>query len=442
VVGVQHRRGRVDGLQLQRLDQRGQEPPDLRVGGDQPLVEGISRRAHQRLHRAHVRLDPLPLDAQRRQHLLQGGRVVEGIQQRAHLRVHRGDSAVVVAKLAGAAFLPAVGGGALQVAEHDIEDVDHIVAGAGRQQVGVGDQRGDPPLRCQIGQLGGPGLVGVAGQGHYPRGRHVRQVQPAGAQGPNPLQPVQRAHQPGDGGRERRPAQQVQLRAALPLRHHQEFVQLGPQLRAGCSRQAAVNPMGGAFAHRGDQPSQHGLPGQQDLPGKKLPVGRAEQHRRGHLIGPGLLVQPDGEGEPVRPSEVAVPVAVPDLGAVTPPHRHVPVAGRHFQVIDAELACHSGHDRLRYRGRVRLERADRPDGDQLGRISQLGHWVGPAPDQRQVRPAQMAHPPQPVPVQLSRKLGVRCDAGSIRRCWHTCLPASTCCRRQSQPGPAQPRRRK
>ena len=67
--------------------------------------------------------------------------------------------------------------------------------------------------------------------------------------------------------------------------------------------------MGGAFAHRGDQPSQHGLPGQQDLPGKKLPVGRAEQHRRGHLIGPGLPVQPDGEGEPVRPSEVAVPVA-------------------------------------------------------------------------------------------------------------------------------------
>src|SRR6266496_1847246 len=67
-------------------------------------------------------------------------------------------------------------------------------------------------------------------------------------------------------------------------------------------------------------------------------------------------------------------------------------------------------------------------------------WVGPAPDHRQVRPAQMAHPPQPVPVQLSRKLGVRCDAGSIRRCRHTCLPASTCCRRQPQPGPTQPRR--
>ncbi len=139
---------------------------------------------------------------------------------------------------------------------------------------------------------------------------------------------------------------------------------------------AAVNPMGGAFAHRGDQPSQHGLPGQQDLPGQKLPVGRAEQHRRGHLIGPGLPVQPDGEGEPVRPSEVAVPVAVPDLGGVPPPHRHVPVAGQHFQVIDAELACHSGHDRPRYRGRVRLERADRPDGDQLGR-SGAGSPPGP-----------------------------------------------------------------
>ncbi|MGH3236719.1 MAG: hypothetical protein ACRDOH_26395, partial [Streptosporangiaceae bacterium] len=60
VVGVQHRRGRVDGLQLQRLDQRGQEPPDLRVGGDQSLVEGISWRAHQRLHRVHGRLDPGP----------------------------------------------------------------------------------------------------------------------------------------------------------------------------------------------------------------------------------------------------------------------------------------------------------------------------------------------------------------------------------------------
>ena len=83
----------------------------------------------------------------------------------------------------------------------------------------------------------------------------------------------------------------------------------------------------------------------------------------GVLIGPHVLGVADGEGEPARPSEVAVPVAVPDLGGVTPPHRHVPVAGQHFQVIDAELACHSGHDRLRYRGRVRLERADRPDGD-------------------------------------------------------------------------------
>jgi hypothetical protein len=42
------------------------------------------RRAHQRLHRAHVRLDPLALCTELRQHLLNGGRVVEGIQQRGH----------------------------------------------------------------------------------------------------------------------------------------------------------------------------------------------------------------------------------------------------------------------------------------------------------------------------------------------------------------------
>jgi hypothetical protein len=35
-------------------------------------------------------------------------------------------------------LLAAVGGAALQVAEHHIEDVDHVVAGAGGEQVGVG----------------------------------------------------------------------------------------------------------------------------------------------------------------------------------------------------------------------------------------------------------------------------------------------------------------
>ena len=64
-------------------------------------------------------------------------------------------------------------------------------------------------------------------------------------------------------------------------------------------------------------------------------------------------------------------------------------------VIDAELACHSGHDWLGYRSRVLLERADRPNGDQLGRIAQLGHRIGTAPDHRQsaslkwhIRPSQ------------------------------------------------------
>jgi len=57
-------------------------------------------------------------------------RVVEALEQGLHPGVQLGHGPVVVAQLAGAAFLPAVGRGALQVAEHDVEDVDDVVAGA------------------------------------------------------------------------------------------------------------------------------------------------------------------------------------------------------------------------------------------------------------------------------------------------------------------------
>jgi hypothetical protein len=93
------------------------------------------------------------------------------------------------------------------------------------------------------------------------------------------------------------------------------------------------------------------------------------------------------------------------------------------------------------RGRIRLERADRPDGDQLGRISQLGHRAGPAPDHRQGRPAQMAHPPQPVPVQLSRKLRIRGDTGSIRRYRHARLRPLAAAGASPQPSWPRLRRR-
>jgi hypothetical protein len=57
--------------------------------------------------------------------------------------VQLSDGAVVVAQLPGAALLAAVGGRALQVAEHHIEDVDHIVAGAG------GEREMGYPFHCQ-----------------------------------------------------------------------------------------------------------------------------------------------------------------------------------------------------------------------------------------------------------------------------------------------------
>ena len=155
-----------------------------------------------------------------------------------------GDSGVVVAQFAGAPFLAAAGGGTLQVAEDYAEDVDHVVAGTAGEQVGVGGQGGDPPLAFKVGQLGGPGLVGIPGQSHDPRGRDAGQVQFPGAEGTNPVQAVQGTHQPGDGGGERRPAQQVQLGAALPLGDQQQFLQPGGQLWRRRSRQTAVDPAG------------------------------------------------------------------------------------------------------------------------------------------------------------------------------------------------------
>jgi hypothetical protein len=121
VGGLQHRAGRGDALQIECLDQPGQEPAELGVGGHEPFVERIPRRAHQVGDGAHICLDPGAVGAEALQHLRQGGLVVEGIQQQAHARVHRGDGLVVVAEFSGAAFLATVGRGALQVAEDDVK---------------------------------------------------------------------------------------------------------------------------------------------------------------------------------------------------------------------------------------------------------------------------------------------------------------------------------
>ncbi|MGH3199171.1 MAG: hypothetical protein ACRDOH_14380 [Streptosporangiaceae bacterium] len=117
-------------------------------------MERVCRRAHQRLHRAHILLDPGAAGAELLQHTGQGGVVVERIQQAAHAGVHCGDGGIVVAELAGAALLTSVGGGALHVAEDDVEDVDHVVAGAAGERVDVGGQGRDPALGTQVGQLG------------------------------------------------------------------------------------------------------------------------------------------------------------------------------------------------------------------------------------------------------------------------------------------------
>ena len=92
-----------------------------------------------------------------------------------------------------------MGGGALHVPEDDVEDVDHIVAGAAGEHVRVGGKGGDPPGRAEVGQLGGPGLVGVAGQRHDPRGGYPGQIQVTGPDPADPVEPVEGPHQSGDG---------------------------------------------------------------------------------------------------------------------------------------------------------------------------------------------------------------------------------------------------
>jgi len=204
VVGGQYGAGVRGGLQVDRLDQPGQEPPDLGVGGHEAFMERVGRRPHQGGHGAHRGVDPGPLGAQ----------PVEHPGQRLHPGVQLGDRPVVVAQFAGAAFLPAVGRRALQVAEHDVEDVDDVVAGAAGEHVGVGQQGRDPTFGAQVGQLGGPGLIGVAGQRRHPSRRQPGQVEVAGAQSAHVGETFERVDQPGDGGTERGAAQPVQFRAA------------------------------------------------------------------------------------------------------------------------------------------------------------------------------------------------------------------------------------
>ena len=113
-----------------------------------------------------------------------------GIQQQAHARVHRGDGLVVVAEFSGAAFLATVGRGALQVAEDDVEDVDHIVAGAVGQHRGYrrsrwrGNDRGDVAGRGEqlVDSLGrGRELVGGAGASAAPAAALITPSLPAAA---------------------------------------------------------------------------------------------------------------------------------------------------------------------------------------------------------------------------------------------------------------------
>ena len=200
---------------------------------------------------------------------------------------------------------------ALQVAEHHIEDVNHVVAGAGGEQVGVGQQRRDAPSTTQVGELGGPGLIGVAGQRGHPRGRQPEQIALADAERTHLSQPFQGSDQPGDRRGERRAAQPVKLGAPRALGDQQQLLQPRHEFGWGRRGESSVQPTRGPVAHRGDQPRQHAVPGQQNLLGQQMAMRGAEQYRRAHIVGPGLPIQPHAEHEmPGLGGEVPIPVAV------------------------------------------------------------------------------------------------------------------------------------
>jgi hypothetical protein len=162
-------------------------------------------RAHQRRHRAKRPGDALPVLTKRGEHHSDSGIVVERVEERLHPGLQFANGPVVVPQLCRPAALPAVGGRALEIAEDDIEDVDDVVPGARGEHVDEDDQRGHPPLRGQVGQLGGPCILGVAGQAGHPAGRQSRQVEAADTQPADLAEALQRLNQTGDRGTERRP---------------------------------------------------------------------------------------------------------------------------------------------------------------------------------------------------------------------------------------------
>jgi len=175
-----------------------------------------------------------------------------------------------------------------------------------------------------------------------------------------------------------------------------------------------VEPAGGPVAHRGDQAGQHALSGQEDLLAQQPAVRPPEQHRRGHVVGPGPAVEPRQQQEmPGLGGEVPVPVPGAELRGVPPAHRQVPVAGQRPRIVDLELAGYRRCDRRWYRGRVGQKRADRAHRHQLDAVSQARDLVGATPRQLPVAGTQVTGPAHPVPIHLVRERGVGGQRGRI-----------------------------
>lgn len=184
---------------------------------------------------------------------------------------------------------------ALQVPEDDVEDVDHVVTGARGEDVREGDQGGHLAISSEIGELGDPGVLRVAGQHRDPAGRQPGEVEIGDTEGTDLCESLERLDQARDRGTERGPAQSVQLGAAFPLGDHQEALEAAPKLRRRPPRKVFPEPARGPLAYARHKPTEHVGPRQEDALGEHPAMCCPEQRRGPEVVGPGLTVEPEAE---------------------------------------------------------------------------------------------------------------------------------------------------
>ena len=255
--------------------------------------------------------------------------------------------------------------------DHDVEQVEHIVLRARLQRPHEGEQGGGPPLPGQPRHGLRLGDRGEARQRRHPTRRDVRGARQAQGQRPHLVEPGDGTGQLGAAAKVRAIAQAVERAGPSALAGEQQGVKLPALLSGHVAGQGAPEPPRGAGADARDQALKGRCSGQQDLlrhqPGRRA----VEQHAGPVGAGPAQGVEPARQAEAhERVGELAVAVALPDLGGVQPAHPAGIVLRQAARVGDAELPRQVGGHPGRHGGGIVEEGAQEADGAELDREAQ------------------------------------------------------------------------